>query len=638
MELIKSNEISLPKPNYEYITTEDSARKAMSFLDNYPIHAMDIEATALNPYEAKWTLLQVGVSDHAFVFDVRHDTEHSDLHPEILDPILTDPTKQRIFQNAAYDMKVIKRSRGYYLSNVYDTMLVEQLINLGLFAKADLSTIVLKYLGLDMQKEPRSTFVSYGQKFKSFQLEYAANDVVPLHVIRDNQLLKVKQEGLENVSRLEFEFLVPLCEMEMNGISIDKEKWRVIMGDASRERDDVRGIINNILSEVEDQTTMFGVSLINVDSNLQLKKALNKYGLSLEGTSVDVLNKHKGLPVIDAILDYRKVSKLVSTYSETLLAKISKYTGRMHTNFKQMVSTGRLSSSKPNLQNIPGKQKYRSCFVARDGYSLLTSDMSGAELRILGNLSLDPVFVEAYSTGQDLHTRTASGVFDVPYDKVDKHMRNAAKAINFGLCYGMSAIGLSKRLDIPKKEAEMMIAKYFNRYKGIKRYLDNAGKEAVRNRYSTTVSGRRRYYNTPPFDAPDRKNIQRSIERRGMNAGIQGANADTIKEAMILLVDRLKSYDAKLLLSVHDEVVVEVKDEQRYEAAEVVSKSLVDGFGVYFDTIPMVADTLIGPCWLKDSCENEVSGKKCGSTEMTFTPNKKYGTKLVCKKCGAEQE
>jgi DNA polymerase-1 len=203
----------------------------------------------------------------------------------------------------------------------------------------------------------------------------------------------------------------------------------------------------------------------------------------------------------------------------------------------------------------------------------------------------------------------------------------------------MSPVGLSKRLKITKKEAEVMINKYFNRYRGIKRYLDRAGQEAVRNRYSVTASGRRRYYNMPAFDHPDRKIIQGSIERQGMNAGIQGSNADTIKESMILLVQRLEGYDARLLLTVHDEVVVEAREDIVNEIAPIVSQSLIDGFGKYFSLIPMESSTLIGPCWLKGACEERLpSGKKCDNLEMKFVEDSKYGSKLVCNSCGAPQE
>ena len=523
MSLIAQDKAYLPKPKYKYITNEEDARSAMSIISNYDCLAIDTEATALDPYKARMSLIQIGVPNNIFVFDVRNDTEYSSLDFRVLDPILRDKTKKKILQNAAYDMKLIKVKADYYLENIYDTMLVEQLLSLGLgFSKASLEALMFKYLGLSMTKEPRGTFINYYQKFQDFQLEYAANDVVALHLLKDIQWSYVVSESLTEVAQLEFDFVTPLCEMELNGISIDKNKWRVMMSDTELELIESMEAIQKTLSEVEQQNTLFGVCLINIDSNQQLKTALERYGLNLPDTKEATLLRFSGVPVIDALLDYRKASKLVSTYGETLLARINDVTNRLHTDFKQMVSTGRMSSSKPNLQNIPRKQKYRSCFIAREGYSLITSDMSGAELRILGNLSRDPVFVDAYATGQDLHTRTASEIYDVPYDKVEKYMRNAAKAINFGLVYGMSSMGLSRRLKITEKEAAIIIDKYFSKYKEVKKHLDISGKEAVMNRYSKSISGRKRYYNIPPFDHPDHRKIKGSIERQGKNMPIQG--------------------------------------------------------------------------------------------------------------------
>ena len=638
-QIIGVEDIGLPKPKYTYITNEEGAKEAMEYLNRYPIHSIDTETTGLDPYEAKWSLLQIGVPDHSFIFDVRHDTDHSSLHPSVLIPILTDSSKLKLLQNASFDLKIIKRNLGVYLNNVYDTMLSEQLMSLGLgFTKVGLDSLVLKYLGLHMPKEPRGTFMDYYQKFQPYQLEYAANDVVVLPMIRELQLPTIKKEGLEQVSDLEFRFLIPLCEMELNGITMDTKKWMKRMDGVEQERDALRDIIQNILSEQDDQQTLFNVSTINIDSNAQLKKALIKYGLDLSSTNVEELERHQGLPVVDALLDYRKANKLISTYADSMLARISKHTGRLHTRFRQMVSTGRLSSSDPNLQNIPAKQKYRSCFVAAEGYSLITADQSGAELRILGNLSKDPVFVEAYATGQDLHTRTASEIFGVPYNKVNKDMRKSAKSVNFGIVYGMSPVGLSKRLKITKREAESMIKRYFSRYRGVKRYLDKASEDAVKNRYSVSVAGRRRYYNMPPYDHPDRKKIQGGIERQGQNMPIQSSNSDITKEAMCILFSRLKGYDAKILLSVHDEIVTEVIDDQKYEVSSIVEQSIKDGFAKYFNLIPMETDAVIGKCWLKGKCEVDVCGKKCGHNEMVFVPDEKYGTKLVCGKCGGDQE
>lgn len=630
---IKTTEIRLPDPKFKYITTEEEARRALTILDKHEEYYIDTETTGLDPYKAKVSLLQVGTKKDIFVFDMRYDTNHSEVHPDVVKPMLIDRDKKHVFQNAAYDMKVIKVNWGYYLENIYDTMLVEQLLNLGRgFVKASLDALVLRYIGVPMEKEPRNTFSDYDQKFRFFQLNYAANDVAVLPLIKDLQEFKLKKEELEDVAQLEFDFLTPLCEMELNGIEIDVDKWRIIMGDVGVDRDKTRLIIKNILSETEDQNVLFGMSLLNIDSNAQLKTALNKYGIEIQSTAADVLSNYIGIPVIDAVLEYRKAEKLISTYSETLLNKISTVTGRLHTDFRQMVATGRLASSNPNLQNIPHAQKYRSCFIAKEGCSLVTSDMASAELRIIGNLSGDPIFKECFIAGIDLHTRSASEIFKVPMDKVDKKMRDSCKALSFGLLYGLSKYGLSKRLKITEKAAQELIENYFRVFKHVKKYLDYSANSALLNGYSRSVSGRKRYYNRPDNNNPDKNKILASIKRRAMNAPIQSGNSDTIKKSMIYCVERLgqSNYDARLILTVHDEVVVEVINEQKYEVAKIVEQSIIDGFGYYFKDIPMETKACIGPCWLKGPCD-------CDNPEMKFISDDKYKTKLVCCKCGKGQ-
>jgi len=638
MSLINNSVSNLPKPNYKYITNEEDAGRAIEEILKHPRIPIDTEVTDLDPYLAKLSLVQMGTPNFAYVFDVRHDTEHSSLHVSKLDPVLNNNSILKVLQNAVFDMKVLKLARGYYLRSIYDTMLVEQLLNLGLIGrKADLASLVFKYLGLIMNKEPSETFVDYNQKFQPYQLEYAANDVLVLNEIMDAQLSQIKEHGFEDVCRLEFEFTIPMCEMELNGVLIDSDMWTDMMSYIAEDRDAIHVKLSDFMNSKEDQVTLFDTPVVNLDSPIQLKRALAKCGINVKDTNVGTLSNFKDVPFIKDLLDYRKAQKLVSTYGQALLDRINPITGRLHTRFKQMVSTGRMSSSDPNLQNIPKKQKYRSGFVAKEGYVLVKADMSGAELRILGNVSADPIFVDSYARGIDLHTRTASEMFDVHMDKVDSSMRNAAKAVNFGLCYGLTKYGLSRRLEISEDEAQDMINRYFVRYKGVKNYLDKSGRDGVRKRYSSTISGRKRFYNLPPVSDPDYKRQAMSVERQSKNAAIQGANADTIKQSMVYLVDRLEKsgYDAKLILTVHDEVVIECLKEQRYEVADLVCKSLIDGFGRYFSLIPMETDALIGDCWLKDACEAKTAdGKKCGHNEMYFK-NTDGKRKLVCDKCGS---
>jgi DNA polymerase I len=637
MSIVETTVLRLPKPNYQYITKEEDARRALEDIYRYPIIEVDSEANGLDPFTAKMLLLQIGTPHKAYVFDLRRDINKSEIDITFFKPLLTDKRVLKLFQNAVYDMKLIKRHGGYYVENIYDTMLVEQLFNLGISQRgADLLSIVLKYLGITMDKEPRDTFENYNQDLQPYQLEYAANDVVVLKLVREMQMERIIKESFQNVCRLEFEFTKPMCEMELNGICFDIEKHRLILQVIERERIDKGNILRGMLDGNEDQTTLFGTSNVNIDSNAQLKKSLNKFGLALESTDVKELSRYKGYPIVDSLLEYRKAQKFISTYGESLIDKVHPITGRLHTEFRQMVSTGRMSSSRPNLQNIPKKQIYRSCFVAQPGYVLITSDMSGAELRILGNLSEDQIFIESYKNGIDIHTRTSSEIFDVPMEKVSAEMRNAAKAINFGLAYGLSKFGLAQRLKLTEQAAEDMITKYFQRYKGIKKYLEKSARQAVIERFSRTVSGRKRYYTLPDYEHPEYKRAKASVEREAKNAPIQGANADTIKEAMIYIVDRLSKseLDARLLLTVHDEVIVEAREDHERDARHLVEQAIKDGFGRYFHLIPMETDALSGPCWLKGKCEAPVDGKKCNGTEMMFVPDEQYKNKLICKKCG----
>ncbi len=634
--MIKQELNTIPVPNYEYITNVDDIGRVLEDISHYPEIEVDTETTGLDPYQSKISLVQIGIPNKAYVFDIRSDLDHVSVDIENLKPILSNKGTLKVLQNAVFDMKMIKVHGGYYLENIYDTMLVEQLFNLGLTERgASLADIVLKYLGLHMTKEPQGTFKKYEQKFEKYQLDYAAADVSVLCLIRDLQLPRIKKEGFENVCRLEFEFTKAMCEMELNGITIDKDKWRIIMGETDEERLERLDKINEMLIETSSKPSLFGVPSINVDSNKQLLNSLKDHGLDLPNTNEGTLKKYKDVPIIKELLGYRKQNKLISTYGEPLLKKINPVTGRLHTRFRQMVSTGRLSSSSPNLQNIPHDQKFRSCFIAKPGYKLITADQASAELNIIGNLSEDPVFIHCFKNGIDLHSKSASEVFKVPIEKVDKTMRNSCKAISFGLVYGMSKYGLAKRLSISEEKAEKLINSYFNVFDHVKKFLDESSRLGVKNGYSLSVAGRKRFYNIPPFGHPDRKKIQKSVERQAKNMPIQSTAAEITKESIVYIVKELekRELDSKILLTVHDEVVLETKDDKYLikEVSEIIRDSVREGAAKYFTKIPMSADALVGPCWIKDSCG------KCGCEEMVFEEDPVYKTKLVCSKCGDVQ-
>lgn len=521
----------MPNPSYKYITSTEEALRYLEVIEKYPLIEVDTETTGLDPFVNRIVLIQLGVAGKSFVFDVRD----GNVDAKIFKDLLEGTNNLKLLQNAVFDYKMIKSNFGIELNRIYDTMLAEQLLYLGYRGiKLNLGHLVSKYLHLDMPKDIATSFSDYNQEYQEYQLRYAANDVVVLREIYNQQMLKLKQDGLMRAMKLEFEFIKPLVEMELNGMLLDLPEWYKILDSMTVERDKLHIQLSDMFNRTMDQETLFGVSLMNLDSPVQLVKSLNNMGIAVNSTDIKELNKYKNEPVVKLLLEYRKYEKFITTYGDKMIGRIHPNTGRLHTTFKQMVDTGRLSSANPNMQNIPHDQKYRSCFIAREGYKLITCDMSAAELRIIANLSKEPKWVNIFNSGKDLHTISASDVYGVSEEEVimDKKLtddnprkrnyRSNSKAISFGLAYGLSEHGLALRLGISKQEAKKMINSYFKRYPKVHKFLEGSGRSAVLNRYSKTISGRRRYY-TLPNPSDELFNIIRgSVERQGKNHPIQG--------------------------------------------------------------------------------------------------------------------
>ncbi|HCC57876.1 MAG TPA: DNA polymerase I, partial [Solibacterales bacterium] len=301
-------------------------------------------------------------------------------------------------------------------------------------------------------------------------------------------------------------------------------------------------------------------------------------------------------PVVRLVLEYRQLSKLKGTYVDALPALIEPATGRIHTRFNQTgAATGRLSSSDPNLQNIPIKtdlgREIRAAFVPREGWKLIVADYSQIELRLLAHFSRDPVLLEAFRTGEDIHTRTAAEVLNVPPLLITREQRNRAKAVNFGIVYGISPFGLAAQLGISRKEAEVYIANYFARYAGVRTFIDETIAQVRSSGITRTLLGRER----PIPDMNSRNpNARGFAERTAVNSPLQGTAADLIKLAMITIDRELRGRQARLLLQVHDELVLEAAPEEAEEVAALVKRTMEQ---VYPLEVPLLVDTGIGDNW-----------------------------------------
>jgi DNA polymerase-1 len=304
-------------------------------------------------------------------------------------------------------------------------------------------------------------------------------------------------------------------------------------------------------------------------------------------------------PVVDWVLEYRELAKLKNTYVDALPLQVNPSTGRVHTSYNQAGSvTGRLASSDPNLQNIPirtelGRQ-VRRAFMADQGNALLSVDYSQVELRIVAHMSNDETMLGAFQAGQDIHAATAAAIYDIPIDQVSKEQRNRAKGVNFGLIYGMSAFGLSRYTDITLAEAEDFVIAYFEQFPGVKSYLDGMKTQAAEMGYVETLLGRRRYF--LGLKTQTNRNIRNREEREAINAPIQGTAADIMKIAMLRVPNALKeaNLSAKMLLQVHDELVLECPIEELKPTADLVSKVMQDAYPL---KIPLKTDARSGPNW-----------------------------------------
>jgi DNA polymerase-1 len=366
------------------------------------------------------------------------------------------------------------------------------------------------------------------------------------------------------------------------------------------------------LAEIEDQIYQHVGERFNINSTQQLSQALfdrlkllppdrtRRTEAGFYSTSADVLEALSGKhAVVDLVLEYRELSKLKSTYLDALPAEVNPLTGRVHTSYNQTGSvTGRLASSDPNLQNIPirtdlGRQ-VRQAFIAAPGWQLLSVDYSQVELRIVAHMAQDEAMLAAFRAGQDIHTATAAAVYHLPLESVTKEQRRHAKAINFGLIYGMSAFGLTRSSDLTLAEAEDFVDAYFQQFPGVKRYLDGIRSQAAQQGYVETLLGRKRFF--PGLKTQTNQNIRGREEREAINAPIQGTAADIMKIAMLRTPSALRQagLQARMLLQVHDELVLECPQAELQQAVQVVRQVMQ---GAYTLSVPLLTDARSGQNW-----------------------------------------
>ena len=591
---------------YKLVETDEEIKALVERLSQQTRFVFDTETTNIDVYSADLVGLSFAIKAHeAWYLSMPANREECQRKLELLRPLFEDESIMKIGQNLKFDISMLAQYGISVKGKLFDTMLAHYLIEPEQRHNMDyLAEVYLNYVTIPIEE-----LIGKGRQQKTMRevpvelvKEYAAEDADITMRLYEKLLPLLKENGVEKLFyEIEMPLVPVLSRMEANGVKIDTENLKQISDEFAVE-----------IRKIEEQIYELAGMPFNIASPKQLGEILfeklridekaKKTKTGQYATGEEVLQKlaHKH-PIVNLILDYRSLTKLKSTYLDALPALVNPKDGLIHTSFNQAVTaTGRLSSNNPNLQNIPVRtekgREIRRAFVPRsEQYTLLAADYSQIELRIIAHLSQDPAMVADFNLGHDIHAATAAKVFHVPMEQVTKEQRSRAKAVNFGIIYGMSAFGLAERMELSRSEAADIIKKYFEEYAGIKEYMNRSIALAKERGYAETILGRRRYLR----DINGANSVVRGFaERNAINAPIQGSSADMIKIAMIGIhqeLERLKM-QSKMILQVHDELVFDAHLDELDTLKSIVQDKMVNAMPL---SVPVVVEINTGANWLE---------------------------------------
>ena len=592
--------------SYRSILTSEEIKAVVEEAMNFDAVCFDTETTALDPFAAELVGVSLTWQAHQGVYiPIDMDFEKAQSQIGLLQPLFAS-NKLKIAQNLKFDLGILQKYGLKIEGPFFDTMLAHYLIEPD--QRHNMKVLCEQYLSYS--PIPIERLIGEKGKKQGSMRDVSLEDITQ-YAAEDTdvtfQLFSILQKELQDKSlksvfeNIEVPLVSVLNDMEHEGVCVDvpflnaysKELQEQVLN-AQNSIFESAGVEFNIASPQQVGKVLF--------EHLKLSDKPKKTKTGQYQTDEETLQSlHGKHPCVDHILQFRTLQKLKSTYVDALPEMVNAHTGRVHTSFNQAVAaTGRLSSQNPNLQNIPIRtdlgREIRKAFVPSDtDRVLLSSDYSQIELRIIAHISKDPGMIEAFKQGIDIHTATASKVWGVPIEEVDKDMRRKAKTVNFGIIYGISAFGLSQRVGIPRFEAKEIIDNYFAQFPGIKKYMDDTIAFARDNGYVETISGRRR--NLRDINSRN-ANIRGFAERNAINAPIQGSAADMIKIAMINIADWLKSTDLKtqMILQVHDELLFDVPKNE-LETVQSKVKEIMEGAMVL--DVPVLVESGTGANWLE---------------------------------------
>jgi len=598
--------IKTVKHNYILIDKPEELTKLIITLNQQKEFCFDTETTGLKIHKDRLLGIAFAYEAHKAYY-VKLPEDYNQTH-KILSEfkiLFENPKVAKIGQNLKFDILMLKMYDVEVKGQLFDTMLAHYLINPDFKHNLKvLSESLLNYQPVEIEeligKKGKNQLNMSDVPIEDIK-EYAAEDADITFQLKEVLQKKLEEENLLDLAtNIEMPLVSVLADMEFAGVNLDKNN----LGELSKE-------LTSAIKEIEENILKDAETDFNIASPKQLGEVLfdkmkiidkpKKTKTGQYSTSEQELTKIKSKhPIIEKILEYRSLQKLLSTYVDALPELTNKKTNKIHTSFNQAVTrTGRLSSSNPNLQNIPIRtelgRKIRTAFVASDNHILLAADYSQIELRVMASISEDKNMINDFINGEDIHKATAAKVFNIPIAEVDKEKRTQAKSANFGIIYGISAFGLAQNLGIKRSLAKEIIEEYFKSYPEIKTYMDTQIELARKNEYVETLLGRKRHL----ADINSRNHlIKNNAERNAINAPIQGTAADIIKAAMIMINKKLKEnkLDSKMILQVHDELVFDVIKAELEMVKTIVTQEMENAYKL---KVPLTVDLGVGDNWLE---------------------------------------
>ncbi len=604
----KSSHLSLKEVEhvYKFIDTEEDIRNLVTAVKNYKTVCFDTETTSTNALDAEIVGLSLAVKEgEAFYIPMPAEREKATTRLELLREIFENEETEIVGQNIKYDITILGNYGIEVKGKLFDTMIAHYVLQPELYHGMDyLAEIYLDYDTIKIEE----LIGEKGKNQKNMRdvppakvCDYACEDADVTLKLKNILEKEIRQEGLEELFyNIEMPLVPVLAYMERNGARIDtaalKETSTLFgkrLADIEEEIYNLAGEPFNIASPRQVGDILFGKLKI-VDKP---KKTKTGQYVTSEDVLAQLQNRH---PIVKNILQHRGLKKLLSTYIDALPSLVNPRSGKIHTSYNQTVTaTGRLSSSNPNLQNIPirdedGKE-VRKAFVPDDGCMFLSADYSQIELRIMAHLSGDKNMIEDFRSGYDIHAATAAKIYKKPIEEVTKDERRKAKTANFGIIYGISVFGLAERMNVDRREAKELIDNYFETYKGVYDYIEKCKQEAKANGYVETIFHRKRYL--PDINSHNAV-VRGYAERNAVNAPIQGSAADIIKVAMINIYRRMKAENMRstMILQVHDELNFNIVPSERDAMQKLVLEEMQNAFAM---SVPLVADYGWGNNWLE---------------------------------------